>query len=336
MKFSDFKLILEANDRLKTVTDATQKKRKETEVKKAVIMLGRFQPPHAGHGAAIQHVMDTARDQGADHFIYTSGTHDNKTNPLTPEQKVSAMRAFFPGANVVHDPKVVSPFHAIDPTNPRGLHAMGYTHVTMVGGADRVAEYEKRMRPYVDHFKSFSVSSVGKKRVSGPKGVVLSGTAARQHATAGNYSKFKSTMPAGSPAKSVKALYDALRKPTPAVKKKAKKTKINAEYAISVLNFLNESRPRTAAEKTPEYYRMEYRGRIKKNGKRSPGQGSKGEIKRRGQRVAARRKAIASGKARVGDGKDVDHIKPLSSGGGNGTKNLRVISRSKNRSRNNN
>ena len=46
----------------------------------------------------------------------------------------------------------------------------------------------------------------------------------------------------------------------------------------------------------------------------------------------ARREAIQAGKARVGDGKDVDHVKPLSKGGTNSKSNLRVVSASENRS----
>ena len=41
---------------------------------------------------------------------------------------------------------------------------------------------------------------------------------------------------------------------------------------------------------------------------------------------------VAAGKASKGDGKDVDHKKPLSKGGSNGTSNLRVVSKSTNRS----
>jgi 5-methylcytosine-specific restriction endonuclease McrA len=41
---------------------------------------------------------------------------------------------------------------------------------------------------------------------------------------------------------------------------------------------------------------------------------------------------MEEGKAYKGDGKDVDHKKPLSKGGGNGRSNLRVVAASKNRS----
>ena len=47
---------------------------------------------------------------------------------------------------------------------------------------------------------------------------------------------------------------------------------------------------------------------------------------------AARREAIKAGKARVGDGKDVDHVVPLSKGGTNAKSNLRVVKAGTNRS----
>lgn len=41
---------------------------------------------------------------------------------------------------------------------------------------------------------------------------------------------------------------------------------------------------------------------------------------------------MAEGKVKKGDGKDVDHKKPLSQGGSTSKSNLRVVSASKNRS----
>ena len=58
------------------------------------------------------------------------------------------------------------------------------------------------------------------------------------------------------------------------------------------------------------------------------------QIKKRAQRVQARRDVIkVKGKAAV-KGKDIDHIVPLSRGGANNMSNLRITSVKKNRSRN--
>ena len=55
------------------------------------------------------------------------------------------------------------------------------------------------------------------------------------------------------------------------------------------------------------------------------------EVAKRVKNNAARREAIADGKARVGDGKDVAHKKSLENGGGNNPGNLKVEDRAKNR-----
>jgi 5-methylcytosine-specific restriction endonuclease McrA len=56
--------------------------------------------------------------------------------------------------------------------------------------------------------------------------------------------------------------------------------------------------------------------------------------KERAKRNKARRQMIREGKASVGDGKHVDHKKPLRSGGSTARKNLRVRSASSNSSDN--
>lgn len=61
-------------------------------------------------------------------------------------------------------------------------------------------------------------------------------------------------------------------------------------------------------------------------------QGSEEQKTNRAKRNAARREAVADGRASKGDGKDVDHKRPLSKGGGNGKGNTRVVSKSSNRS----
>lgn len=58
------------------------------------------------------------------------------------------------------------------------------------------------------------------------------------------------------------------------------------------------------------------------------------EVKKRVARNAARRELTREGVVHKGDGKDVDHKKPLEHGGSNDRSNLQAISRSANRAKN--
>jgi 5-methylcytosine-specific restriction endonuclease McrA len=74
-----------------------------------------------------------------------------------------------------------------------------------------------------------------------------------------------------------------------------------------------------------------------KNGKRDYSQqrqynATPAATSKRVKNNAARSEAIKAGKAKVGDGKDVDHKTPLSKGGSNSSSNLRVVDKSVNRS----
>lgn len=60
-------------------------------------------------------------------------------------------------------------------------------------------------------------------------------------------------------------------------------------------------------------------------------QGKPEQIKKRAQRVKARRMLEKEGAVTKGDGKDVDHKTPLRSGGSTARSNLRVRSKSANR-----
>ena len=80
---------------------------------------------------------------------------------------------------------------------------------------------------------------------------------------------------------------------------------------------------------------MPRKGEFKKNATaRSKQQrkynGSPAQKKNRAKRNAARRKMEKAGKVKKGDGKDVDHKNGVKAG--NGSKNLRVKSKSSNRS----
>jgi hypothetical protein len=59
--------------------------------------------------------------------------------------------------------------------------------------------------------------------------------------------------------------------------------------------------------------------------------GTEEQKKNRAQRNAARREAIKDGRASKGDGTDVDHKKPIRSGGSNAKSNTQVIDAEKNK-----
>lgn len=61
-------------------------------------------------------------------------------------------------------------------------------------------------------------------------------------------------------------------------------------------------------------------------------QGTEEQKKNRAQRNKARRMMIREGVAAKGDGKDVDHVQPMRSGGTSARSNLRMRSKSANRS----
>lgn len=56
------------------------------------------------------------------------------------------------------------------------------------------------------------------------------------------------------------------------------------------------------------------------------------QVAKRVERNAARREALKAGTVHKGDGKDIDHIKMLDSGGTNAKANQRVLPASENRS----
>lgn len=72
-------------------------------------------------------------------------------------------------------------------------------------------------------------------------------------------------------------------------------------------------------------YKRDYKQEAKTARKR-------GEVKDRAKRNKARRALMRAGKVHKGDGKDVDHKKPLAQGGSNNPSNWRVESKHKNRS----
>lgn len=110
----------------------------------ATFTFGRFNPPtEQGHGKLVSAVQSHAEEMGGKHYIFPSHSQDPKKNPLSHSDKVRAMRNLFPNANIVSHNKVKTAIDAM-----KHLEKQGHTHVTMVVGSDRVAEFQGLLSKY--------------------------------------------------------------------------------------------------------------------------------------------------------------------------------------------
>lgn len=165
----------------------------ELKEKTAVMAFGRCSPPTVGHSKLIHHVVS----QKGDPHVFVSHTQDNKKNPLSAEEKVDLLKTAHPEhKDIFHASSKESPtiFHAA-----AKLHASGYHHLHVVGGADRVDEFKKNLDKYNGvkgphgyyNFKSIKVSSAGDRDPDSDSVEGMSASKMRAHAKSGNLEEFK-------------------------------------------------------------------------------------------------------------------------------------------------
>jgi hypothetical protein len=175
------------------------------------IAFGRFNPPTIGH----QQLMDTAaaasKADGGDYVIYPSRSQDKKKNPLDADTKISYMRRMFPGHSerIANDASNKTIFDVL-----KKAHNDGYTNVRIVGGSDRVKEFEKLSNNYNGQlyaFDNIEVVSAGE-RDPDAKGVEgMSASRMRLAAAEGDFRKFREGLPTDFKRKDAQELFDNLR-----------------------------------------------------------------------------------------------------------------------------
>ena len=175
------------------------------------VAFGRFNPPTIGH----QQLMDTAaaasQADGGDYLIYPSRSQDKKKNPLDPDTKISYMRQMFPAHSerIVNDAANKTIFDVL-----KKAHNDGYTNVRIVGGSDRVKEFEKLSNNYNGQlyaFDNIEVVSAGD-RDPDAKGVEgMSASRMRLAAAEGDFRKFREGLPPEMKRKSAQELFDSVR-----------------------------------------------------------------------------------------------------------------------------
>ncbi len=176
------------------------------------VAFGRFNPPTIGH----QQLMDVAaqaasQDKDGQYLIFPSRSQDKKKNPLDPETKIAYMQKFYPNhaGNIVNDANTKTIFDVL-----RMAHNNGYAGVRIIGGADRVKEFEKLSNQYngqLYNFDNIEVVSAGD-RDPDAKGVEgMSASRMRLAAAEGDFKTFRSGLPPEVKPAEAKELFNILR-----------------------------------------------------------------------------------------------------------------------------
>tara|TARA_B100000941_G_scaffold86209_1_gene59457 strand:- start:870 stop:2042 length:1173 start_codon:yes stop_codon:yes gene_type:complete len=108
----------------------------------AVFAFGRFNPPTIGHEKLIATVLQTAQKANGKAYLFLSHKQNNKTDPLTFQDKQSYIQKMYPSL-AVGDPGSNTIIKAL-----QKIQAEGRTKLVMVAGSDRVQEFEKLLNQY--------------------------------------------------------------------------------------------------------------------------------------------------------------------------------------------
>ena len=185
---------------------------KEDDRSTAVFAFGRFNPPTIGHEKLIETVLATAKTANAKPYLFLSHKQNNKTDPLSFNEKQEYIQALYPnltvgdaGANTIV--KVL-----------QKIQSEGRTKIIMVAGSDRVAEFSKLLNQYngkpdkqgndLYKFDSISVANAGQRDPDAEGVSGASASKARELANNGQEQEFMQIVMGG---KSGKKLYDLIQ-----------------------------------------------------------------------------------------------------------------------------
>jgi len=173
------------------------------------IAFGRFNPPTTGHEKLLDTVASSSDD--GDYIIVPSRSQDKKKNPLDPDTKVSIMRQMYPNHSerIVNDPQNRTIFDVL-----KKAHMDGYAGVRIIGGGDRVKEFEKLSGDYngkLYAFDNVEVRSAGDRDPDSDDVSGMSASKQRLAAAEGDFKTFRKGVPASMNNKQARELYNTLR-----------------------------------------------------------------------------------------------------------------------------
>jgi hypothetical protein len=171
---------------------------RESTEKHHVLAFGRMNPPTVGHEKLVAKVHEVAEKHHAGHTVVLSHSQDPNKNPLPAKEKLKHAKRFFPHTNLeVSDKKTPTYLkHA------EKLHKNGVTHLHMVAGGDRTAQYDKDLHHYngkhkgaLFNFKKIQVHSAGERDPDAEGVEGMSASKMREAAKKGDFKSFKQGVP---------------------------------------------------------------------------------------------------------------------------------------------
>ena len=174
------------------------------------VAFGRFNPPTTGHQKLLDTVASSSDED--DYIIVPSRSNDPKKNPLDAKTKVSVMKKMFPkhSSKIVDDENNRTIFDVL-----KKAHTDGYAGVRIVGGSDRVSEFEKLTNNYnkkLYDFDSIEITSAGDRDPDSDSVEGMSASKQRKAAAEGDFESFMKGVPSSMKEKEAKNLYNMIRK----------------------------------------------------------------------------------------------------------------------------
>ena len=169
------------------------------------IAFGRFNPPTTGHEKLLDNVASSSDDD--DYIIVPSRSQEKKKNPLDANYKVSVMQKMFPKHKnkIVNDDSNRTIFDVL-----KKAHTDGYAGVRIVGGADRVGEFEKLANNYngkLYAFDNVEVMSAGARDPDSDDVTGMSASKQRKAAAEGDIKAFMKGVPKSLSQKDAEELF---------------------------------------------------------------------------------------------------------------------------------
>jgi phosphopantetheine adenylyltransferase len=175
------------------------------------IAFGRFNPPTVGHLQLMDTAAASAEQDQSDYIIVPSRTQDAKKNPLDADTKIYYMRKMFPqhSERIYNDVNMRTIFDVL-----KKAHNDGYSSVRIVGGSDRVKEFDKLANNYngnLYQFDNIEVISSGDRDPDSDGVEGVSASRMRLAAAEGDFKTFRAGLLPEVSRKDAMELFDVLR-----------------------------------------------------------------------------------------------------------------------------